>query len=63
MKKYLQKLPFWPSGGKPGPAATVPEQRPNDPEEDARELRREALAEHERKRDEGDSDTGRYVDV
>jgi hypothetical protein len=63
MRNILQKLAFWRGGSQPEPPTAVPDQRPNDPEEDARELRREALAEHERKRDEGDSDTGRYVDV
>lgn len=29
MKNLLQKLPFWPSGGKPGPSAAVSEQRLN----------------------------------
>jgi hypothetical protein len=57
MKKYLQKLPFWPSGGKPGPAASVSEQRPNvqpTPEQDADELRREALRKDDRKLEERD---------
>jgi hypothetical protein len=30
VKKYLQKLRFWPSGGKPGPAASRPNRGPND---------------------------------
>jgi hypothetical protein len=55
MKKLLQKLPFWPSGGKPGPVASVPEQRPNDsfrptPEaeeqEEAAAVQREDVDEH-----------------
>jgi hypothetical protein len=55
MKRHLQKLPFWPSGGKPDPAASVPEQRPNDSsgptpeaqdEEQAAASRRESVDEH-----------------
>jgi hypothetical protein len=52
---------FWRQSEKPEASAAVPEKRPDDPEHDARELRRESLAEHERPIDEGDSDTGRDV--
>jgi hypothetical protein len=55
MTKLLQKLMFWRDGGKPEPAASVPEQRPNDsfgltPEaqdqEEAAAVRREDADEH-----------------
>jgi hypothetical protein len=57
MKKYLQKLRFWPTGGKPGPAAAMPEQSPNPqptPEQNAEQLRREALLKDDRKVEERD---------
>ena len=72
MKKYLQKLRFWPSGGKPGPAASVPEQRPNvqpmpevQPmrEQDADELRREALRKDDRRVEEKDDSPGPNYDL
>jgi hypothetical protein len=72
MKKYLQKLPFWPSGGKPGPAAAVPEQRPNDSseptpgaqnEEEAAAVRREDVDEHFRTVDEQDDSSRADSDV
>jgi hypothetical protein len=55
MRNILRKLPFWPSGGKPDPSASVPEQRPNDSfrptpeaqnEEEAAAVRREDVDEH-----------------
>jgi hypothetical protein len=55
MRNLLHKLPFWPSGGKPDPAASVPEQRPNDSfgptpeaenEEETAAVRREDVDEH-----------------
>jgi hypothetical protein len=55
MRNILQKLPFWPSGGEPGSAASVSEQRPNDSfgptpkaqdQEEAAAVRREDVDEH-----------------
>jgi hypothetical protein len=60
LQNWLNRL----LGRESSPSPSVPDQRPNvqtTPEEDAAELRRDALQKHEEKQDKGGSDPSRYV--